>query len=124
MAGEKGYSIETKNRGGYLHVIVSGETVTPEIALAYWHDIVDECEHQGCSKILLEHDFVEMISMPEMLTVIGPVGEMLNGKMFAFYDRFGHYETPEAGKKILRLHNVKMQLFHDLIKAEKWLLAN
>ena len=65
-----------------------------------------------------------MISMPEMLTVIGPVGEMLNGKMFAFYDRFGHYETPEAGKKILRLHNVKMQLFHDLIKAEKWLLAN
>lgn len=124
MAGEKEYSIDTRDRGGYLHVLVSGEKVTPEIALAYWHDIVDECERHGCSKILLEHNFAEMISMPEMLTIIGPVGDMLNGRMFAFYDRYGHYEIPEAGKKILRLHNVKMQLFQDLTKAEKWLLAN
>jgi len=121
---EKDYSIETENRGTYLYAIVGGLKVTPEIALGFWGEIVDECDELGLTKILLEHNFVEMISMPEMLEVIGPVGDLLKGKMFAFYDRYGHYEIPEAGKVILRGFDVKMQIFHDLAEAEKWLLAN
>lgn len=120
----KPYSIETNLDGPYLHVVVTGLKVTPEIALEYWHDIIDECESSGCSKILLEHNFVEMISMPEMLKIIGPVSDMLKGRMLAFYDRYGHYATPEAGKKILRSQDVKMQIFQDLHDAEKWLAAN
>jgi len=123
--GEKtDYSIETENRGSYLYVIVGGLKVTPQIALDYWNEIIEECERLGCSKILLEHNFIEMIEMPEMLKIIGPVAEMLNGRMLAFYDRYGHYETPEAGKKILRSHDVKMQIFRDVKEAERWLLAN
>lgn len=121
---EKQYSIETENRGTYLYAIVGGLKVTPEIALGFWREIVNECNELGISKILLEHNFVEMISMPEMLEVIGPVGDLLKGKTFAFYDRYGHYEIPEAGKVILRSLDVKMQIFHDLSEAEKWLLAN
>lgn len=124
MDSEKDYSIETENRGTYLYAIVGGLKVTPEIALGFWGEIVDECDELGLTKILLEHNFVEMISMPEMLEVIGPVGDLLKGKMFAFYDRYGHYEIPEAGKVILRGFDVKMQIFHDLAEAEKWLLAN
>ncbi len=124
MDNEKDYSIETENRGTYLYAIVGGLKVTPEIALGFWGEIVDECDELGLTKILLEHNFVEMISMPEMLEVIGPVGDLLKGKMFAFYDRYGHYEIPEAGKVILRGFDVKMQIFHDLAEAEKWLLAN
>lgn len=56
--------------------------------------------------------------------MIGPVTEMLKGRMMAFYDRFGNYEIPEAGKMIMRASNVKMQIFHDLDRAERWLLAN
>jgi hypothetical protein len=118
------YSIETENRGSYLYVIVGGLKVTPQIALDYWNEIIAECESVGCSKILLEHNFVEMIEMGEMLKIIGPVADMLNGRMLAFYDRYGHYDTPEAGKKILRSHDVKMQIFQDLKEAERWLLAN
>ena len=124
MEAEKSYSIELENRGEYLHAIVGGLRVTPEIALGYWHEIIDECEELGVSKILLEHNFVEMITMHEMLEVIGPVADLLKGRSFAFLDRYGHYEIPEAGKKILRGHDVKMQLFRDLDEAEKWLLAN
>src|SRR6476619_910373 len=123
-ASGKNYSIETQLNGSYLHVTVSGERLTPQIALDYWHEIIDECECKSCSKILLEHNFVEMISMVEMLEIIGPVGEMLKGRMLAFYDRFGHYDTPEAGKMILRSHDVKMQIFRNLEAAESWLLAN
>lgn len=124
MKAEKGYAIELENHGEYLHAIVGGLRVTPEIALGYWREIIDECEELGVSKILLEHNFVEMISMQEMLEVIGPVADLLKGRSFAFLDRYGHYDIPEVGKKILRGHDVKMQLFRDLDEAEKWLLAN
>jgi len=124
VARDKSYSIEAEYEGEYLHVTVGGLKVTPEIALAYWKEIIDECEERGCSKILLEHNFVEMISMPEMLTIIGPVGDLLEGRTLAFYDRHGNYDTPEAGKRILRSHDVKMQVFHDLDEAKRWLLAN
>ena len=120
----KPYSLETENRGSYLYAIVGGLKVTPEIALAYWREIIDECDELGLAKILLEHNFAEMISMQEMLQVIGPVADMLKGKMFAFVERYGHYEIPEAGKAILRGMNIKMQLFMDVDEAEKWLQAN
>ena len=124
MGENTAYSIETENRGSYLYAIVGGLKVTPQIALDYWNEIIAECESLGCSKILLEHNFIEMIEMAEMLSIIGPVADMLNGRMLAFYDRCGHYDTPEAGKKILRSHDLKMQIFQDLNEAERWLLAN
>jgi len=108
----------------YLHVIVSGARVTSQIALDYWREVIDKCDSLGCSKILLEHNFVEMISLPEMLEVIGPVTEMLQGRILAFYDGYGNYDIPEAGKAILRTHNVKMRIFHDLEQAGRWLKAN
>ena len=124
MKTEKPYSIEMENRGSYLYAIVGGLKVTPEIALGYWTEIIEECDDIGVSKILLEHNFVEMVTMQEMLEVIGPVADLLKGRAFAFLDRYGHYDVPEAGKKILRNRDVKMQIFSDLVEAEKWLLAN
>ena len=124
MGDDKQYDIEMEVRDGYLHTVVGGLRVTAEIALDYWHEIIDECERTGLSKILLEHNFVEMISMPEMLTIIGPVTDLLQGRLLAFYDRQGHYDIPEAGKKIMRSHDVKMQIFHSIDEAERWLKAN
>ena len=124
MEAEKPYSIEIENRGSYVYAIVGGLKVTSEIALDYWAEINKECEEIGVSKILLEHNFVTMISMEEMLEVIGPVADLLKGRTFAFVDRYSHYEIPEAGKKILRAKDVKMQIFSDVEEAEKWLLAN
>lgn len=124
MEAEKPYSIEMENRGSYLYAIVGGLKVTPEIALDYWTEIIRECEDIGVSKILLEHNFVAMISMQEMLEIIGPVADLLKGRSFAFVDRYSHYDIPDAGKKILRSRDVKMQIFSDVGEAEKWLLAN
>jgi len=120
----KPYDIEFEDHGEYLHVIVGGLRVTSDVALDYWQEIIDECDRIDCSKILLQHNFVEMISKEEMLEVIGPVAHLLKGRMFAFYDHHGHYDVPEAGKAILRSLDVKMQIFHDLRDAQKWLMAN
>ena len=124
LDNDKPYSLETENRGEYLYAIVGGLKVTPEIGLAYWREIIDECDELGISKILLEHNFVEMISMDGMVAIIGPLANMLKGRMFAFVDRYDNYDIPEAAKGILRNLNVKMQLFEDVEEAEKWLLAN
>jgi len=124
VESEKQYDIETENRGSYLYAIVGGLRATPEIVLDYWHEIIGECDELGLSKILLEHNFVELISMSELVVVIGPVAEMLRGHSFAFVDRYEHDAIPEAGKSILRSLNVKMQIFTDVEKAEKWLMAN
>jgi hypothetical protein len=121
---DKPYSLEMEDRGEYLYAIVGGLKVTSEIGLAYWKEIVAECEKLGIAKILLEHNFAEMISMSGMLEVIGPLAGMLKGRMFAFVDRYEHYDIPEAAKGILRNQNIKMQLFRDVEEAEKWLLAN
>ena len=120
----RAYTVDIEDRGDFVHATVNGQRVTPEIALAYWHEIIAECEATGCSKILLDHNFVEMISMQEMARIIGPVGDLLKGRLLAFYDRYGNYEIPEAGKMILRSKGIKMQIFHDLAEAEKWLKAN
>ncbi|MBV9214545.1 MAG: hypothetical protein JO053_00060 [Acidobacteria bacterium] len=120
----KDYTIFLDQEDGYLHVTVGGKRVTSDIALAYWREIIDKCEANNCPRILLDHDFEEMISMQEMLQVIGPVADLLKGRLLAFYDRFGNYEIPEAGKVILRSKGIKMQIFHHLDEAIKWLLAN
>jgi hypothetical protein len=120
----KAYQLETENRGSYLYAIVGGLKVTPEVGLAYWREIVDECDELGIAKILLEHNFVTMISMSDMLEVIRPVADLLKGRSFAFVDTRGHNDIPEAAKPILRSLNVKMQLFDSVERAEKWLLAN
>jgi hypothetical protein len=124
MDAGKSYDLEMENRGTYLYAIVGGLKVTPEIALDYWTEIISECDDIGTSKILLEHNFVQMISMDEMLEVIGPVAALLKGRLLAFVDRYSHNEIPEAGKKILRGRDVKMQIFSDVGEAEKWLFAN
>jgi len=124
MEAEKTYDLVMENRGSYLYAIVGGLKVTRQIALGYWAEIISECDDIGTTKILLEHNFVQMISMEEMLEVIGPVADLLKGRLLAFVDRYSHYEIPEAGKKILRGRDVKMQLFTDVGEAEKWLLAN
>jgi hypothetical protein len=124
MVSDKPYNVDIESRGDYLHALVTGKRVTSEVALGYWREIIDKCESTGCTKILLDHNFEEMISMQEMLEIIGPVGDMLQGRIMAFYDRYGHYDIPEAGKMILRSHHVKMQIFHDIDEAEMWLKAN
>jgi hypothetical protein len=62
--------------------------------------------------------------MPDLLEIIGPMADVLQGRLLAFHQRYGHSEIPEAGKHILRTRNVKAQIFDDAKQAERWLLAN
>lgn len=97
VSPKKLYAIEITDRGEFLHVVIGAKKVTPEIALDYWSQINDECERLGRSKILLEHDVVEMAAMPDLLKVIGTMADVLQGRVLAFHQRYGHSEIPAAG---------------------------
>lgn len=124
MSEDKGYTLDIEHRGEYLYALVSGEKVTPEIGRSYWTDILRHCGELGVSKILIEKNFVETVSMQEVVQGGSQMGEFLKGYKIAVIDRFHHDDVSELGKRLARNQNVPVQIFDDAARAEKWLLAN
>ena len=124
MGEDRPYTIEMEDRGEYLYALVSGERVTPEIGRSYWSEILQRCDELGLSKILIEKNFVETVSMQEVAQGGTQMGEFLKGHKIAVIDRYAHDDVSELGKKLARNQNVPVQIFDDAAKAEKWLLAN
>lgn len=124
MGEDKPYKIEMEHRGEYLYALVSGEKVTPEIGRSYWTDILRRCDELGLGKILIEKNFVETVSMQEVVQGGSQMGEFLKGYKIAVIDRYAHDDVSELGKRLARNQNVMVQIFTDTAKAAKWLLAN
>lgn len=120
---EKPYSIEMEDRGEYLYAIVGGLKVEPEMAKEYWAEIIEMCDELGVSKLLVEKNFVETMSMDSLVKLSGHMNEILRGRKLAFVDRYGHDEISELGKTLARAQNVQIRIFHNAADAEKWLLA-
>lgn len=123
MSDYKPYFINLENRGGYLYVLVGGDSLTPEISRMYWDEIAAECEKIGCRKIMIEKDFRQTVSPPEMLQMGVYLGSILGSRKIAFLDRHGNEDINDLGKKMARNQGVIMQVFQNVRKAESWLLA-
>ena len=121
---DKPYRIEFENRGDYLYVLVGGGKLTAEISAAYWREIAHECFELKIDKILIEKDFPETVSPPEMVQMGEYLGYLLPTFRVAFIDRHRHQSINELGKKIARNREVVMQLFNEVGEAEQWLRAN
>lgn len=117
----KPYEIKLEDRGEYLYALVGGENLTPDIAKLYWDEIAEECFRMEKNKILIEKDFRESVSAPEMLEMGSYVGGILANKKIAFVDRFKNESVNELGKKIARNRGVFMKIFDNIAEAENWL---
>jgi hypothetical protein len=73
---------------------------------------------------MIEKDFPEPVSPPEMLRMGDYLGNLLPTFKIAFLDRHRHDDINELGKRVARNKNVMMQLFDHRDEAEQWLLAN
>ena len=118
------YTINLEDRGDYLYALVGGQKLSPEIARANWDEIAVECARLGKTKIMIEKDFAEHVSAPEMLDMGVYLGKLLPSKTIAFLDRHGNEDINDLGKKIARSQGVKMQIFDNLRDAERWLVIN
>jgi hypothetical protein len=121
---ERPYTIEFEDRGEYLYVLVGGDKLTADVAAAYWREIAHECFKTNKIKIMIEKDFPEPVSPPEMLRMGDYLGNLLPSFKIAFLDRHRHDDINELGKRVARNKNVMMQLFDHRDEAEQWLLAN
>lgn len=121
MNENKAYKISLEDRGNYLYALVGGEMLTPEIAKMYWDEIAVKCSALERSKILIEKDFANSVSPPEMLEMGVYLGEILAGKKIAFLDRYKNQDVNELGKVVARNQGVILRIFENIEDAEKWL---
>lgn len=122
MTKGKPYKLKIENREGYLYALVGGRTLTPEISRQYWDEIAEECKKLGKTKIMIEKDFSESVSAPEMLEMGVYLGKILASRKNAFLDLHGNAEINELGKTIARNQGVQMKVFDNANDAEKWLI--
>lgn len=123
MQTEKPYTIQLEDRGEYLYALVGGERLTSDIAKLYWDEIAEECFSREKSKIMIEKNFRQSVSAPEMLEMGVYLGSILANKKIAFLDRFKHESINELGKKIARNRGVIMRIFDNVSEAEDWLTS-
>jgi hypothetical protein len=124
MNKDKPYNIKLENRAEYLYALVSGETLSPEIAKMYWDEIAEMCITLKKSKIMIEKDFAKTVSPPEMLEMGVYLGKILSEKKIAFLDQRKNEDINELGKVIARNQGVIMRIFKNVEDAEKWLIGN
>lgn len=124
MSEDAPYYIQLEDCGDYLYVLVGGETLNPEIAKMYWDEIAEKYAELKVGKILIEKDFAESVSPPEMLEMARYLGEILAGSKIAFFDRYKNEYINELGKVLARNEGVQMRVFEDLEEAAKWLIGN
>ncbi|MBA3692119.1 MAG: hypothetical protein H0W77_01575 [Acidobacteria bacterium] len=123
MNKDRPYIIKLENREKYLYALVSGKTLTSEIAKMYWDEIAEMCCTLKKSKIMIEKDFVKSVSPPEMLEMGVYLGKILSGKKIAFLDQYKNESINELGKVIARNKGVIMRIFKNTEDAEKWLIG-
>lgn len=123
MNEDKPYTIQLENRDKYLYALVGGEKLTPEIAKMYWDEIADMCFKIQTSKIMIEKNFSETVSPPEMLEMGVYLGKILAGKQIAFLDKYKNENINELGKVIARTQGVLMRIFNNKVDAERWLVT-
>ena len=117
------YHIKLEDREEYLYALVGGEILSPRIAKMYWDQIAERCKTLQKEKILIEKDFIQGVSAPEILEMGVYLGSILAGKKIAFIDRHKNEGVNELGKVIARNNGVQMRLFNNLEDAEKWIIG-
>ncbi|HEY0657310.1 MAG TPA: hypothetical protein VGD05_02495 [Pyrinomonadaceae bacterium] len=124
MNKEKSYTIEFEDREEYLYVLVSGEQLSSEIAKQYWEEIAKERVKLKRSKVMVEKNFTQSVSMAEMYDMGVKLSDNFKRKKIAFLDRYGNGEVNDFGQMVAQNQGVKIKVFTNIAEAERWLTEN
>lgn len=124
MNKAKDYSIEFEVREEYLYVVVSGEKLSAQIAAQYWNEIAAERRKRKKTKILIEKNFAQSVSLAEMYAMGINLGNNFKNRKIAFLDRYGNEDVNDFGQLVAENQGVRLKVFSDIENAEKWLLAD
>ena len=120
----KPYKISFEQRPDYLYAYVEGERDSYAISIAYWQEVARECRSRGTTRVLVDENIVQNVSVAEIYQVASEIPAMFSGIAIAFRDRYADQsETNEFGVLVAQNRGVIGKFFVELEEAEKWLLA-
>jgi len=118
----KQYTLTFEDRPEYLYARVEGEHDSYEISRAFWTEVGEECERLGASKVLVEENIPEVVSVSEMYAIASELPDMFLGVSLAFVDPFADQaELNSFGELVAQNRGVRGRFFADLAAAEEWL---
>ena len=120
----KPYRISFDQRNEYLYAYVEGERDSYAISIAFWREIAQECHTRGTTRVLIDENIVQNVSVAEIYQVASEIPAMFSGIAIAFRDRHADQaEINEFGELVAQNRGVVGKFFVDLEEAERWLLA-
>ena len=120
----KPYRITFDQRPEYLYAYVEGERDSYAISIAFWREIARECELRGTTRVLIDENIEQNVSVAEIYQVASEIPSMFSGIAIAFRDRHADQaEINEFGELVAQNRGIVGKFFVELEEAEKWLLA-
>jgi hypothetical protein len=120
----KPYQLSVEHRPDYLYVYIEGEHDSYMISRAYWTEISLECERVKASRLMVDENLKECVSVTEMYQIASEIPGMFSGIAIAFVDRHADQaELNEFGELVALNRGVTGKFFVDAKEAEEWLLS-
>ena len=120
----KPYLLSVEHRPDYLYVYIEGEHDSYAISHAYWTEISLECERIKASRVMVDENLTETVSVTEMYQIASEIPGMFSGIAIAFVDRHADQaELNEFGELVAVNRGVTGKFFVDANDAEEWLLS-
>ena len=120
----KPYQLRIEQRPHYLYVYIEGEHDSYAISHAYWSEISLECGRVNASRVMVDENLTESVSVTEMYQIASEIPGMFSGVAIAFVDPHADQaELNEFGELVAVNRGVTGKFFVDAKVAEEWLLS-
>lgn len=120
---DKPYDLKLEIRPGYLYARIHSETITPEMTVAYLHEVTDRCHKLGRTRLLVERDIPATLSDADVYfsgTEFAHMG--IESIRIAFVDaRAENAEHLEFAMLVANNRGGHLKLFKTVPEAETWL---
>jgi hypothetical protein len=119
------FNMNFEHRDGYLYAYAHAEKDSFKTSFDFWLEIARRCKVGGFTKVLVEEDFdndLSMIDMYELTSQGHKIG--LTGIKIAFVDcHISQIDNNLFGETVARNRGILGKVFTDIKKAEAWLLS-
>lgn len=120
----KPYLLSIEHRPDYLYGYIEGEHDSYAISKAFWSEISLECERINATRVMVDENLTECVSVTEMYQIASEIPGMFSGIAIAFVDRHADQaELNKFGELVAVNRAVIGKFFVDANDAEKWLLS-
>lgn len=120
----KPYTLTFDEKPKYLYVRVKCDTFTPQIALDYLSEVLDECRELNYSCLLIDRDIPEALTPSLTAAVASKLAEtgVGNLKIAVVDPLFEDRERSQFSRSASRGMGIRVRAYKSVPDARRWLL--